>query len=48
MRALLVIDVQDEYMKKYDESLLAGINQRIQYLKNDLKRKSRVCRHLMV
>ena len=31
MKALLVIDVQDEYMKKYDENLLAGINQRIQY-----------------
>ena len=31
MKALLVIDVQDEYMKRYDENLLAGINQRIRY-----------------
>ena len=56
MKALLVIDVQDEYMKRYDENLLVGINQRIRCfyhvialeykIKNGLKRKSRVCRHL--
>lgn len=30
MKALLVIDVQDEYMRKYDKELFARINERIQ------------------
>ena len=31
MKALLVIDVQREYMARYDIGLLRRINQRIQY-----------------
>ncbi len=31
MKALLVIDVQKEYMEKYEDNLLSKINQRIQH-----------------
>lgn len=51
IKALLVIDVQNEYMKKYDESLLFRINQRIEhsvenneliiYVKNTKKLRNR-------
>lgn len=36
MKALLVVDVQKGYIEKYDENLLAQINQRILYaVEND-------------
>lgn len=51
IKALLVIDVQKEYMKKYDESLLFRINERIEhsvgnheliiYVKNTKKLRNR-------